>query len=122
MQSALWIATLLVSLHSLLLGSALLFCPKWFLAATGWPYLERAFFPSQAGVFLILLSFAYFLGLKYRAMVRFIILSKIVALAFLLFHFLFLNAPRVVLPTAILDGSMGLVLWVLYLANTERPD
>ena len=113
-ERALRLVIFLVSLHSFVLGFTMMVFPSSFLALVGWPALEGPFFPSQAGIFLMLLSLAYFLGLEHRGMVRFIILSKMAALAFLLFHFLFLGAPSVILPTALLDGVMGSALWVLY--------
>lgn len=111
---ALWLVTFVVSLHSLLLGFAMLMFPFQFLVFMDWPYPERPFFPSQAGAFLCLLSVAYFCALKHRGMVRFIILSKMVAVTFLLSHLFFVNAPSIILLTAILDGFMGSALWVLY--------
>lgn len=121
-ERALWLVALVVSLHSLLLGFTVMAFPARFLALITWPYPERPFFPSQAGVFLMLLSLAYFLALKYRGMVRFIIFSKVVAFAFLMFHFLFVGAPFIVFPTALLDGLMGATLWTLYHLTKRTGD
>jgi len=119
-EQALRLITLLVSLHSLLLGLTMMVFPSRFLAFVGWPNPERPFYPSQSGVFLIILAVAYFFALKHRGMVRFIIFSKMAAVAFLLAHGLFISAPPVIFLTATLDGLMGLALWVLY-CTTGKP-
>ena len=121
-ELALRLVTFLASLHSLLLGFTMLVFPSWFLTIMRWPYPERPFYPSQSGIFLIILCVAYFSALKYRGMVRFIIFSKMAAVAFLLALLFFVSAPSVILLTAILDGLMGSALWVLYHLTEGPPE
>ncbi len=116
----LWIISV-VSVHSLAMGAALCFAPTLFLHKTGWPYAERFFFPSQSGVFLIILAGGYFAALRYYRMVYFILLSKVVAVVFLGTHYFFLDAPRQLLTTFIIDLVFAILLTqVILLTGSAR--
>lgn len=108
---------LVVSVHSLALGIALCFTPTLFLKKTGWLYAERLFFPSQSGVFLIILAGGYFAALRYYRMVFFILFSKIVAVVFLGTHYFFLDAPKPVLPTFLTDLTFTILLTLTIILN-----
>jgi hypothetical protein len=99
----------LVALHSFILGSAMLFFPTRTLQMFRWDYHGDLFFPAQTGIFLILFAIAYVAVLWHRELVWYIIVTKIAAVAFLLGAFIILGdeAPRVILITALLDGTMG---------------
>ncbi|MBI5155392.1 hypothetical protein HZA57_09160, partial [Candidatus Poribacteria bacterium] len=49
----------LVAAHSIVLGTAMLLFPRWVLALSGWRYDGPVFFPSQSGIFLLILAGAY---------------------------------------------------------------
>jgi len=49
---------LAVAAHSIALGFTLLFLPRWALELVGWGYTGQLFWPSQAGLFLMILGTA----------------------------------------------------------------
>jgi len=100
----------LVAAHSMILGTAMLFAPRATMALFGWGYRGGTFYPSQAGVFLLLLGIAYAIGARQRAFARFLVGSKAVAVVFLVTQYVQGNAPPVVLTAAIGDGVMGLAV------------
>jgi hypothetical protein len=106
---------LLIGLHSLILGFAMLFLPTHTLNLFGWEYQGPMFFPSQAGVFLTLLGILFVTFIWYRRLIWFIILVKSVAVVFLLSQNCILGpaAPSTILVAAILDGLMGLSIAVI---------
>ena len=96
-----------VALHSLLLGSLMLVCPGRVLALTGWKCEGSLFFPSQSGLFLLILGCGYAAGIRHRPFAWFIVASKSAAVAFLVVQYFLGNAPVLLLPVAALDGVMG---------------
>lgn len=96
-----------VALHSIILGAAMLIRPMLVLELSGWQYDGDAFFPQQAGIFLTLLGGAYAMALWHRHFAWFLVVSKTVAVAFLVGEHLFGTAPKVILVAALLDGLMG---------------
>jgi len=113
-QVLLDLATLAIAAHSLAIGFALLAFPTWMLKAVGWEYTGEIFWPSQAGLFLIILGAAYAAAVKYRPLIWVLIGSKGSAIVFLLAHVVWLDAPKLVLPLGAIDGMMGLATAVLY--------
>ena len=115
-------AIILISLHSLLLGITMLFFPLSFTEFFGFKSTETFFWQSQSGIFLIVLAIAYFLAYKEldrsRVLVHFIVLSKVLAVVFLMVHFVFLKAPYSIGLAAAGDALMGLC--VLFL-NIKAP-
>jgi len=99
-----------VTLHSLLLGTALLAAPGWALGLSGWSYDGSPFFPQQAGLFLLLLGIAYGLGLFRPGLGWFLVVSKASAAVFLAAEYLAGVAPAAVLEAGLLDGLMGLLV------------
>ena len=99
-----------VAAHSITLGAAMLFWPVQTMSLFGWEYRGQTFFPSQAGVFLLLLGVAYAIGAKQRAFARFLVGSKAVAVVFLIGQYLQGAAPNMVLLAAAGDGMMGLAV------------
>jgi hypothetical protein len=101
---------LLIALHSLVLGVAMLFQPAFTLKLFfSWNYQGPMFFPAQTGVFLVLLGSVYLTAIWHREYTWFIIASKIAAVLFLISQFFLLGpaAPKTVLVAAVLDGLMG---------------
>lgn len=105
----------LVALHSLVLGSAMLFIPTYTLRFFQWQYQGDLFFPAQTGIFLILFAVIYLAALWRRSLIWYIVLTKAAAVVFLLGAYFILSdeAPRVILITALLDGLMGAALAAL---------
>lgn len=111
---------LAVATHSVFVGLCLLCFPMWTLKMVGWPYDGEVFWPSQAGLFLIILGSAYAAAIRYRPLVWLLIFSKFSAIAFLLAQVLFLDAPKLVALLGVGDGTMGVIVGFLYW-YTERP-
>jgi len=97
----------LVAAHSIVLGLAMLFRPAETMRLCGWDYEGPTFFPSQSGVFLLLLGMAYAIGARQRAFAKFLVASKAVAVAFLVSRYLDGVAPDAALLAAAGDGLMG---------------
>lgn len=104
----------LVGMHSLILGAFIytfteLFYRLFFQAA-----VENFFFVKQSGLFLFCLSLFYLLSLAdlkhSRRLVNFIILTKILAVQFLLLNARIAVRPGILLLAASLDGVMAVVL------------
>ena len=87
------VVIVLIGAHSLVLGLAVLTAPRDFTRLVGLPEAASTFFPSQSGAFLVALGLCYLLALRDRALVWTILVSKSIAVVFLLVHFLFLGAP-----------------------------
>ncbi len=99
----------LIALHSTILGVGMLFQPARTLQLFGWNYQGPMFFPSQAGIFLLLFAGIYFAAIYHRKLTIIIIASKTAAVFFLLTQYAILgaNAPSTILAAALLDGLMG---------------
>ncbi len=97
---------LLIGLHSCILGILMLFAPHFMLTVFGFPDSDTIFFPSQSGIFLLILGAFYLYGFADLTLVRLILLSKAVAVVFLSFHAAFLSAPRSIWAAAAGDAAM----------------
>jgi hypothetical protein len=105
---------LAVATHSVVVGLCLLCFPMWTLKMVGWQYDGEVFWPSQAGLFLIILGSAYAAAIRYRPLIWLLIFSKFSAIAFLIAHVLFLDAPKLVALLGAGDGAMGLIVGLLF--------
>ena len=94
------IVVALVALHSIALGSAMLFCPTWTLGTFGWPYDGPTFFPSQSGILLLLLGISYVGGLYHLPFVLFLVVSKACAVAFLVTQYFTHEEQGLILESA----------------------
>jgi hypothetical protein len=102
----------LIALHSFILGGAMLFWSTSTMRLFGWEYTGPLFYPAQTGVFLVLLAGAYLAGLWYRPFAWFLVITKAVAVVFLLteFYIVELDPPRTLLAAALGDGLMGIAV------------
>jgi hypothetical protein len=121
-QVALKVLVLAVAGHSITAGILLVIFPLWMLKLAGWDYTGQAFWPSQAGLFLMLLGSAYALAIRLRALIWFLIVSKACAFVFLLLSLVWLNAPKVVVAMAVGDGLMGLCVALVFWKQTRADD
>ncbi len=98
-----------IALHSLLFGLAMTFQPTRTLELFGWNCQGPMFFPTQAGVFLVLFGILFMAILFHRTLTWFIVVVKTAAVVFLLSQYFILGsgAPDNVLIAALLDGLMG---------------
>ena len=99
---------LAVAAHSVAAGLCLLCCPMWTLRVVGWQYHGELFWPSQAGLFLILLGIAYGAAIRFEPLLWLLVGSKVCAFVFLMAHTIWLDAPRLAARLGIGDGLMGL--------------
>ena len=99
-----------IALHSCLLGLAMLFAPYRTLGLVGWDYTGPPFFPSQSGIFLLILGGAYAAALWHRPFAWFLVASKAAAVLFLLTSVLLATGPPIILLQTFADGAMGLAV------------
>ena len=118
-QGALQLLVLAVAAHSIATGMLLLLFPLWTLNLVGWEYAGQAFWPSQAGLFLALLGAIYASAIRLRALIWFVIFSKASAVVFLLLSVVWLDAPKVVVAMALVDGLMGLSVALVFWKQTR---
>lgn len=97
---------LLIGLHSCALGLLMLFVPELMLKLLGFPPGIPVFFPSQSGIFLLILGVCYIAALADPAFLWVILLSKAGAVLFLTVHAAFMGAPLMVWAAAAGDGGM----------------
>ncbi len=95
-----------VGLHSCLLGAAMLVAPLTFTRVIGFPEAGAAFFPSQAGIFLLTLGVCYLLALRDRAMTKVIVISKSFAVVFLVTHAVLPGGVPILWAAAAGDAGM----------------
>ena len=112
-----------IALHSIIVGAAMLMAPIRTLALFGWTHVGQTFFIEQSGVLLVILGFAYVLGLWHRSFACFLVASKGIAVMFLLAEYFSGSAPAMVLLTALIDGMMGTAVAVVLVLQSmkERP-
>ena len=96
----------LIGLHSVLLGGLMMAQPRWVLGLLGFPGEIPIFFPSQSGIFLVILGISYLLALVEPAFIKIILYSKACAVFFLVAHAAFLGAPPIIWAAAVGDGGM----------------
>jgi hypothetical protein len=100
----------LIGLHSVGLGGLMLVQPRWVIGLMGFTGEIPVFFPSQSGIFLVILGLSYLLALAEPAFIKIILLSKIGAVIFLVVHAALLGAPPIIWAAAAGDGAMLAVL------------
>jgi hypothetical protein len=115
------VTVLLIGLHSLLLGFALLFAPMWTLETARWSGDVSVFFAAQSGLFLIILGSVYLAGLRDSSLLWVLVLSKALAAIFLVVMVSISEAPRIILLQAILDAAMGLTVFVAWRREAGVP-
>ncbi|MGA7143502.1 MAG: hypothetical protein WBY47_03275 [Desulfobacterales bacterium] len=107
---------LLVAFHSLVMGLILITQPSALMRFAGFgPNCDR-FFPTQGGVFHLLMFVLYLLGAihieKYYYFIVFSIFIKAVATFFLLIYAFVVEFKGVILLSGIADGIMGLMIFM----------
>lgn len=108
----------LIAVHSFLVGLALIISPLEVFEFLGYNTITERFFPTQGGVFHILMSVCYAfavikLGISYD-LVEFAIIVKVIAGVVLFSYFLFVMPKFIILFSKIEDAVMAVVLWWIY--------
>lgn len=102
------------SMHSLALGLLLSLYPNPFLEFMGLSPHADIFYPQQSGLFLIILGIGYGIGASdldlHWGLVALAIISKGLAIVFLYYHVLALQAPRAIRRAAFGDTTFFLLL------------
>jgi hypothetical protein len=112
------------SLHSLGLGLVLSLYTRFFLEITGYGPQTGIFYPQQSGVFLFILGIGYGIAARdpdrHRGLVTLTIISKGLAVIFLYYHVLIVQAPSLILLAALGDTAFFLLLVLFAWANYEQ--
>jgi len=92
----------------------MLAAPRHMGALLGLEMGPSIFFASQAGIFLLALGACYLQALRHPDLICVIVISKSLAVLFLVAHAAFLGAPTIIWAAAAGDGAMlALLLGVL---------
>jgi hypothetical protein len=111
----------LIGVHSLVLGIALLTATRLFLSTFGFDAAGSIFFPTQSGVFLLIMGVLYVSAVRVPQLVWTILLSKGFAVPFLLVHLLVLNGPPSLWLALAGDAGMLLAVVLLLLRHQGVP-
>lgn len=118
------VCVLLVSIHSMILGLGIYFLTFTFYRFFFHVLPENSFFVRQSGVFLFIAGLFYFYALtdiKARhTLVLLIIVSKIIAVLFLITNAELSVFPQSIYLAALGDGIMAIGLGSIYFACIQR--
>jgi hypothetical protein len=114
----------LIALHSFFVGIGLIVMPIPVMEFLGYNSCADRFFPTQGGVFHIIMAIAYSLAAlrtkRFECMILFSIIVKFSA-TFFLFTYYFLVSPIwMVLLSGITDCLMGIVILWAYLLYRQK--
>jgi hypothetical protein len=108
----------LVGMHSILLGVFIYFFTDSFYSTFFATSVENIFFVRQSGTFLFLAGLFYLFPLlhlrNFYNLILLVIVSKIVAVVFLLSNATYTPAPIMIYLAAFFDALMGAVLIAVY--------
>lgn len=114
LRLVLWAA----ALHSFAVGLGLILHPAPVLAYFGYAPLSEPFFPTQGGVFHVLMAVGYGMGAvhpdRFLCLVVFAVIVKTAATAFLLTYWSLVSPLWIVLLSAVGDGALAVALWWAY--------
>ena len=108
----------LVGMHSILLGLIIYFFTNFFYRVFFAASIENIFFVRQSGIFLFLIGLFYLYPLfklkNLYNLILLVIISKAVAVIFLITNAQLTTAPEMIYLAAFFDGLMGTLLTVVY--------
>jgi hypothetical protein len=117
LSTVLW----LVAVHSIVIGLALITQPVILMEWSGFRSEYESFFPTQGGVFHLLMTVAYVMGAingqKYHYLIVFSIVVKAVATAFLLIYCFAVEFKWAILIFGLVDGVMGAMIFIALAYN-----
>ena len=108
-----WLVVL-ISLHSYAVGFGLIFLTEFGARLGGWEEVVPLFFARQAGVFHFLVATAYLLEYFRHGTVTMLLITKTTAFVFLGAMIFFEPGVWIVPLSAVGDGLMGLVVWLVH--------
>jgi hypothetical protein len=113
----------LIALHSLGVGVALLAFTDWSAAFGGWGQAEPRFFAQQGGVFHIVVALGYLLEYLRHRGVGLLVLAKSIAVVFLVSVTILGEAVTWVVPiSALTDAMMAAAVLIVHRWASRRPD
>lgn len=116
----LWI----IAFHSFCVGVGLITAPSELFEFFGYSKCTERFFPTQGGVFHIVMAIGYIMGAlrvhKTEDLVVFTIIVKLCATVFLLIYFIALKQTWLILFSGLSDGLMGLIVYWLYTNSKSK--
>lgn len=117
-ESALRTVVFLVALHTIILGSVIYFFTDFYYNFFFGTDVENVFFVRLAGIFLVCNGFFYLVPLlsftRLHTVISAIIITKIIAVVFLLSNARDTLSPSLIYTAAFGDGLMAFVLLFLY--------
>ncbi len=117
-ESALRTVVFLVALHTMILGSVIYFFTDFYYNFFFGTDVENVFFVRLAGIFLVCNGFFYMVPLlsfsRLHTVIIAIIITKIIALVFLVSNARYTLSPSLIYTAAFGDGLMAFVLLFLY--------
>jgi len=104
----------LVGIHSIAVGIGLMAHPASVFEFMGYARCSEPFFPTQGGVFHIVMAVGYLMAAAdpsgNRCLITFAVVVKLLATAFLVFYWSAIDRIPVVLVSGVLDGLMGVLI------------
>lgn len=108
----------LVTIHSLIVGIALIFSPSSIFEFFGYKRITEQFFHVQGGVFHLVMSMGYAIAAlkptRFEGVIIFSIAAKFTAVLFLTTYSIFIEFIPVVFLSGIGDLIMGILILILY--------
>lgn len=108
----------LVSLHSFSVGIGLIFLPSSFFITLGFEQTFDRFFSTQGGVFHIAMAICYAMAgydkVKFKELIVFSIIVKIIATIFLISYFILISSKWLIIVSGVSDFLMGVVIYFLF--------
>ena len=104
-----------IALHSFVIGIFLLFLTRWGTTLGGFPEVVPLFFPRQGGIFHFVVATGYLLDHFRFGSVTFLLIAKILAVAFLVGIMVVEPASPWTVPiSAVGDAVMALAVYVVH--------
>ncbi len=111
---------ILTAIHSFVVGMLLISLPSNIIELFGYSADSERFFRTQGGVFHIVMALGYWMAsrdiLNSQVLIKFIILVKLIATAFLLIYYFFVTSLFIIISSGIVDLIIGIII---YIANTS---
>lgn len=117
----------LVAIHSFCVGIGLIVAPAEMFEYLGYNKCTERFFPTQGGIFHIIMAVGYYMGaLRYSKsydLIVFSIIVKFSATVFLIVYYLAVKSTWLILLSAVTDGLMGIIIyWLLSKSTLQLSD
>ena len=115
-RSRLSLILVLIAIHSFVAGLGLIIRPAMLMKFFGFSNDYERFFPTQGGVFHVVMAIGYTMAALnvdyYRCLIYFSIIVKIIATIFLFIYYFVMDSKWIVLASGIGDGLMALLIFL----------